>query len=119
VFVPFNTGVKSMTATERAWIAGVLEGSGDFVRIDDLGVRVQLRHRDEEVLRRLRDLAGLGTVSGPFHEEFARAEPETYWRYVAAQAAELKPFLAALEPHFGPAARDQVERARAAMREGG
>jgi hypothetical protein len=97
-----------MTDVELAWVAGLLEGHFQFLREDDLGIRVQVELRDGAVLERLRDLTGLGTVSGPFPDEFARRKPELYHRYVAGEGRGLVALLGALQPHFGETTRKRV-----------
>jgi len=109
--------MREMTSEEAAWVAGLLEGQTRFVRIDDLGVRVQLLAKDEELLTRLHEVTGLGTVSGPFLEEFARDEPEKYWRFVAGQEAELLKLFGALRDYLGGRAAEEIERASAAIRQ--
>ena len=103
--------MRTMTEVELAWVAGLLEGQAAFLREDDLGLRVQVELRDGAVLERLRDLTGLGTVSGPFPDEFAREKPELYHRYVIGEARGLVALLGALQPHFGDTTRQRVHEA--------
>jgi hypothetical protein len=100
-----------MTEVELAWVAGLLEGQAGFLREDDLGIRVQIELRDGAVLERMRDLTGLGTVGGPFPDEFARDKPRQYHRYVAGEARGLVALLDALQPHFGDTTRKRVHEA--------
>ena len=106
-----------MTSEDAAWVAGLFEGHPRFLRMDDLGVRVQLLAKDEEILTRLQEVTGLGTVSGPFLEEFARHEPEKYWRFVAAQEAELLKLFAAIRDYVGGRAAEEIERAADTIRQ--
>ena len=69
------------------------------------------------MLERLRERTGLGTVSGPFPDDFARQRPEHYHRFVAGEPRELVALLGALLPHFGEPTRAQVRDALRRLRD--
>lgn len=59
---------KKMAPEEIAWVAGILEGEGYFgvrrTRYNQVDITVNMT--DEDVIRRLAELTGVGKVYGPY-----------------------------------------------------
>lgn len=72
---------------EIAWVAGVLEGEGYFGLIPKKTkspehyweVRIQCNMTDEDVIRRLHELTGLGAVRGPLPVQKDHHKPAFSW----------------------------------------
>lgn len=61
-----------MTAWTRehlAWLAGLLEGEGSFLmtKAPYYRPKIQMQMSDEDVVRKAHEVAGVGTVCGPFY----------------------------------------------------
>lgn len=92
-----------MNERDLSWLAGLLEGEGCFTGRKwtpanggtKITPRIQARMTDEDVLQRVRAIAG-GTVSGPYHPHGAR-RPIWNWQVSGAVAVrvakELRPLM--------------------------
>lgn len=55
-----------MTEAETAWVTGVFEGEGSISFVGKQGVTVKVSMTDEDVIRRLHRITGVGQVGGPY-----------------------------------------------------
>jgi len=96
---------------QLAWVAGVFEGEGTIVR-DGSRTRLQVGMADEDVVRRLAEASGMGTVSGP-HKSFGPkgTDYQPRWRWSVARQSEVYALLAALWPWLGERRRARAKLA--------
>jgi hypothetical protein len=87
------------TEAEWAWVAGVIEGEGCFQickrparKSQDAAVTVLMT--DEDVIRRLQELSGVGRVTGPH----IRGVNKPIWLWRVAKADEAIPLITAIRP---------------------
>jgi hypothetical protein len=67
-----------MTELEVGWLVGILEGEGHF-RSSYGNPRIEVKMTDEDVIRRLREVTGVGRVYGPFDSGNPRWRPSWNW----------------------------------------
>jgi len=80
-----------------AWAAGIVEGEGCVSVMPQLRqVRVQVDMADEDVVRRLHETFGIGTVS-----QQVRANRKVLYRWNINNRIEVARFLGALAPRMG------------------
>lgn len=108
--------IRQMSDVDLAWLAGLLEGEGTFVvhheparerRRASVVIRIAVHMTDRDVVERVRDIVGLGTVlrrppSKPHHKETFR------WA-ISAKAPTLK-LMQTLRPHMGERRAAQIDR---------
>jgi hypothetical protein len=70
------------TEAQWAWVAGVLEGDGCFTHGSKQTPQVALQMRDEDVVRRVHQLTGVGHVNGPYVNTGHGSSP--YYRWAVA-----------------------------------
>ena len=73
----------TFTSRELSWLAGLMEGEGSFQwkRNNRRGTQypvVQLTMTDEDVVKRARQIAGVGTLHGPYDNGPGR-KPRYMW----------------------------------------
>lgn len=105
-----------MTAADLAWVAGVFEGEGSISFVGKQGVTVKVSMTDEDVIRRLHAITGVGQVGGPY----AGTNKPRYAWYVGNKH-QVRSLLLALRPWLGERrgqradealARTELERTR-------
>ena len=75
--------LKPMTDTQRGWLAGVLEGEGYFHSAkqgDRSYPRIAVTMCDLDVLVRLQEVTGVGTIDGPHKTRSDKHTPTYQWR---------------------------------------
>lgn len=82
---------------ELAWAAGIIEGEGTLHATGRRNVVVAVVMTDEDVLRRLREVLGVGSITGPYLRREG-TKPQWHWtvscaRHVAAVVMTLYPLL--------------------------
>jgi len=61
--------LKYMDPCDVAWLAGILEGEGSWVRKGKDRVSVQVAMTDRDIVYRLRKITGVGNIFGPYKRE--------------------------------------------------
>lgn len=95
-----------MEACGIEWAAGIIEGEGsigfhrDPSRIGGRGTSVSVKMTDEDVVRRLFVVLGVGNVNGPYQSSYPGAKPIWQWAVYAKDDVtnvldRLLPFLGA------------------------
>lgn len=83
--------VNELSDSELGWVAGLLEGEGSFSE-SYKRVRVQVYSTDEDVVRRIHALTGLGNVTGPYARRATniavRSQPKPIFCWVARVGSE-------------------------------
>jgi predicted nucleic acid-binding Zn ribbon protein len=113
----------SMQADQLGWVAGIIEGEGNFGlnrrKYRDMtyinGV-VQVSMTDEDMVRRLREWTGIGRVSGP-HCPPSRGKNKPHWAWHVTRWVEIDALIDTLWPYLGNRRREQASRVREAMSE--
>lgn len=88
-----------MNDVEVAWLAGLIEGEGSVSLHRGSSATLAVLMTDEDVIRKLRTISGVGRVTGPYRHSNLNAR-ET-WLWSVGRVAELRPLLAALLPYMG------------------
>src|ERR1700759_307882 len=66
------------SSTNLAWVAGLLEGEGNFcLRGQRLCARVKMT--DEDVVKKCYDICGFGNFNGPYNEKYPGSKPFWTW----------------------------------------
>lgn len=86
-----------MTQIEDAWFAGLFEGEGCIAWHDARSVQIELRSTDEDVVRRVLEIAGVGTVTGPYVQNGHKPA----WNWKAGSACDVAWVLDRLIPMLG------------------
>lgn len=97
-----------MDAAEVAWLAGLFEGEGCISFTGRNSVCLVVVMTDEDVVRRCREVTGIGTLLGPYVVSGKR-KPQWTWR--VGRAEDVEPLLQAMHPWFGVRRRCRAEAA--------
>jgi hypothetical protein len=117
--------IRQISNIDLAWLAGLLEGEGSFMVHRDpatetqrarIIIRIAVHMTDRDVVERVRDIVGLGTVlrrppGKPHHKETFR------WA-ISAKAPTLK-LMRLLRPHMGERRVAQIDACLQAVSEDG
>lgn len=94
-----------MIATDHpaalAWAAGVIEGEGwiGLRRGHSPGIRVAMA--DEDVVRRLHEVTGVGTFGGPYDRTKYGPDRKPMWLWQVQDTAEARHLMIRLRPFMG------------------
>lgn len=75
-----------MDPVDRGWVAGLLEGEGTFYWAKPVPKKhagfgsIVVRMTDEDVIRKLHRVTGVGTVSGPYVDKRPNHRPTWNWQ---------------------------------------
>lgn len=89
-----------MTEAEIAWLAGIIEGEGSIYwdKRSKNSVRISVSMTDEDVVRRIHALVGVGAVS-------VKTRPtvtgKLVYRWDAGHKLEVRPLLVSVRPWMG------------------
>lgn len=92
-----------MTSTERAWVAGLIEGEGSFT-FNGRGPRIAVRMTDEDVVRRLPALTGVGRI----YAEKRDPPRKPTWVWVVAARLDAFRLMKELWPLMGQRRRQRM-----------
>lgn len=97
--------MRLLTDGELGWVAGLLEGEGSFDSGGRPGgLRIQVAMTDLDVLERLAQVVGTGTVNGPYKYQ---AKQKPYWRWTVRGTWAM--ILAArIRPNMGARRRQRI-----------
>ena len=95
----------SVSEVGVAWASGLLEGEGSFV-IHKTGAHVSCTSTDEDVIRTLRSLLGVGSIGGPYDRSPNKAE----WRWGVYARNEVRAVLAVVRPWLGERRTTQIDK---------
>lgn len=101
--------VEKWTPENLAWLAGLIEGEGCINFSDAKGVqfnRVSVDMTDKDVIERILDIAGCGTMVGPYAYKLSTKE---IWRWHVQNAPAVKALLTVLYPRLGLRRRAKIE----------
>lgn len=87
-----------MADAEWAWAAGLFEGEG-CISIVGRRVQLSLNMTDEDVVRRLHCVVGVGAVYGPLQPRMAHYKPQ--WRWTVSSRADVALVLSMFWPWLG------------------
>lgn len=94
-----------MDTVDIAWVAGIVEGEGSIVATSGSSSELKVLMTDEDVVRRLHEVTGLGNVYGPiFHK--AGGKPLYAWK--VARKRDLARVLLAIYPLLGERRQQQI-----------
>lgn len=89
-----------MRTIDLAWVAGIVEGEGSIlITKGGGGIRVQVKMCDEDVVRRLHTITGIGYVNGPYPGAHLGDKP--YWAWLVSRRQDASGLLMTLYPFFG------------------
>lgn len=86
-----------MTPEEEAWVAGIIEGEG-YIRHVSRAYRLVVTMTDEDIIRRVHAVTGVGTVNGPYQ---AKGNRKPAWRWQSTRKAETVEVLRRIRPWLG------------------
>jgi hypothetical protein len=97
------SAAANWTRENIAWLAGLFEGEGCIYIKDDANhVRMHFHATDEDVLRKFRDIAGVGHVGGPYQRYHKDGRPyKPVWRWEVSHAKQWYPLLMTMWPWLG------------------
>ena len=82
-----------------AWFAGIVEGEGYIGLSPRVCIHVSMT--DEDVVRRVYEVAGCGTFSGPFKKGGAKDHWKPQWRWTIHYRDDVARLLMAIRPFLG------------------
>lgn len=106
-----------------AWVAGIVEGEGSLHRNRKVrngttyvypAVRVAMT--DEDVVRRLQTITGLGRITGPHLPPSRDAHHKPHFQWSVGRTDEALTLIAMIWPHLGERRRGQASRLLGEMR---
>ena len=101
-----------MTDEEIAWVAGVLEGEGCFRNQKNYSALVSVAMCDKDVLDRLKELTGLGNVTGPYLPKDAPDNWKPSWQWNVGVRQEVRVLLETIYPWMGERRRQKIDDLR-------
>jgi LAGLIDADG-like domain len=90
------------------WIAGLLEGEGCFHLERGRYPRISLQMADEDVVRRLAELTGMGGVRGPYYPSGRDHKP--IWRWLVCDRTHVETLLRLIQPLMGTRRQAKIEQ---------
>lgn len=117
--------LREIPAVELAWLAGLLEGEGAFIvqrvpadahQAARIRIRISLQMTDQDVVQKVRDVVGLGTV------RLAKAQKAHHKDTHQWQVSAMKPvtdLMELLRPLMGERRQAQIGACLAAIEEAG
>lgn len=90
---------------DLAWLAGIIEGEGCLSPCGPNSWRVGVKMTDEDVVRRVADVAGVGRVAGPYEP---RNGNKPQWTWTVSKSSDVVGLLATLWPFFGERRRERA-----------
>jgi hypothetical protein len=99
-----------VNAVEIAWVAGIFEGEGtiNFPRGDGYP-SIRIAMTDEDVVRRLREVTGVGTIIT--RTKLAKAHHKQQWQWNVCARRDVARVLCAIAPLLGKRRRDRTAEA--------
>lgn len=94
-----------MDTIDIAWVAGVVEGEGALCATSGNSSELKVLMTDEDVIRRLHAVTGLGNVNGPIHHKNG-GKPLFAWK--VSNKRDLARILLAIYPLLGKRRQGQV-----------
>lgn len=101
-----------MDAVDIAWATGILEGEGTFTIEGGKYPIARVLMTDEDIIRRLKEVTGLGNVTGP-HQQ--REDRKPLWSWKVSDKRSMARLLLAIYPLLGQRRREQVNKQVAAF----
>jgi|SRR5581483_2720508 len=92
---------------EIAYMAALIEGEGHIRPTGKTSARVSVGMTDEDVIRRVHAMAGIGSVAGPV----TRNRKKPYWTWQVGNKKDVLRLLTAIAPVMGERRRAQIMRA--------
>lgn len=103
-----------MFNTDRGWAAGLFDGEGTVTRAkyrNRTYPRVRVKMTDEAPVRRLREVFGFGSVSGPMHNPSMGKKDKPYWTWTAQGRANVSTVQMLLGGLLSPRRQQQFDQA--------
>lgn len=108
-----------MDKVMTAWVAGILEGEGCFHMERRRYPRITVQMTDEDVIRKLQMVTGVGKVNGPYnpHGRFTeRTHWKPAWRWIVSRPEDVNPILNAIRPLMGERRGAKIDECLAFVR---
>lgn len=98
-----------MDAAQIGWLAGIIEGEGSIrVRSNNSNVEIVVKMTDEDVVRRLQQVTGVGSILGPFKRDAIR-KPQ--WTWSCSNRRDVARVLLAIYPLMGVRRKARIAQA--------
>lgn len=115
-FVYFPPGATApVVPLSWRWLAGVYEGEGSITRngrVNGVGLQLTVSMKDEDVVRRLLAVSGVGTVEGPYVRDNPKWAP--MWRWAVRRKSDVLHVLRGMWVELGQRRRAQALKVLAA-----
>jgi hypothetical protein len=98
--------MRTFLREDAAWVAGLFEGEGTIVRGKHYAPAVTISMTDEDVVRRIGDVLGFGTVFGPYDNGPRGDKP--VWKWSASTFEQTQAFIALIWPWLGGRRRQRA-----------
>lgn len=98
-----------MDNCDIGWAAGLFEGEGFFIRPIPPGRNrgMELRSKDEDVVRRFHEIVGIGVVAFVLQKGIAE-ERTSLWRWKCTRWYEVEPLIQRFLPYLGARRRQRA-----------
>ena len=99
-----------MNTNDLNWLAGILEADGTFSCRTSRGSTrwtVQVGMIDEDVIRRCRDVSGMGLVRGPYQSPAVNRRPMWFWS--VGTRSEARALMELVRPLMGDRRRRKID----------
>lgn len=111
--------MEKISSKDLAWVAGLLEGEGCFSSCNTGSgghygkkrysyPQIQVTMVDLDVLERLLEIVGIGSITGPHRVRSEHHNPTWGWKVTGAKAAKL---MELIKPHMGLRRTARIEEA--------
>jgi hypothetical protein len=89
-----------------AWVAGLLEGEGTFVRRGDKKLAISVHMTDRDIIERLQFVTGVGRVRACKKQ---REHHKPSWRWTVASSKRAKELAMLVYPWLGKRRREKID----------
>jgi hypothetical protein len=97
-------GKPNFPLKDLYWVAGIVEGEGCFT-IHREYIRVSVKMTDEDIIRRLHSVTGIGKVAGPH----ANGDLKPSWKWEVNVQKDASALMMTLYPIMGERRQEKIE----------
>lgn len=98
-----------MKELDAAWLAGLVEGEGTLIFTNKNAVALTVFMTDLDVLERCREVAGVGSVRGPYGD--GRPNRKPIYKWSVNKADHVREVLGAIRPFMGQRRAERIDAA--------
>lgn len=94
------------------WLAGIIEGEG-YINTTTKTSRIRVRMTDEDVILKIKDIAGCGYINGPYKRKNPNHKPS--WEWTVSKKLQVKEIINIIYPYLCSRRRKAIDNAIAKM----